>query len=411
MVAFALPRLIERKKAIVASREGDRFAAGMSLIEKSVEGSELHSVPLSSSNVRLLPAASVKALPSSKAQGGAPMSKSSVRSKHVSPSEQAARNKASRELARLRSKRAGRIARENAAGRRRLVTTAVGAVWLMLFAVLAAFTAMSWAWLAIPGVFLALTLGSSVYAGQQSMRQGELEDAEMDKLKAILRGEVLPEVAVDEVVDTVRRERGAQGERAAAVDVADSAQSKAASAGSAARVAEAASAVAETEVSAEAVTAAAPVAATAAAAESSESKSAADGSAATRKVATQNEAAKATEGTSKAAASAKVTTIAAPKIGVSPQVAAARKERSWSVGSIPRPSYATKDRVKGRTVHIDTDINPLLKNGEVASAPGRPVAVSEIEKPQSSEVAAQRRRREPSMKFDLDAVLDQRRAQ
>lgn len=85
------------------------------------------------------------------------------RTLHMNP-EQA------RRLTALKSRRAARVSREAAAGRRRLVTTGVSLSLMLLFVGLAAFTPMSWWWTAAPGAFLLGTLVASRQAGIRNER-------------------------------------------------------------------------------------------------------------------------------------------------------------------------------------------------------------------------------------------------
>lgn len=74
------------------------------------------------------------------------------------------------------------------------------------------------------------------------------------------------------------------------------------------------------------------------------------------------------------------------------------------IGPLPAPSYSRKAVVAGRSLHADTDI--VAVRGPETSNPGRPQRATVIN---LDEVVAAGSG--PIFKFDLDAVLDQRRAQ
>lgn len=81
------------------------------------------------------------------------------------------------------------------------------------------------------------------------------------------------------------------------------------------------------------------------------------------------------------------------------------ERRTWTVGAVPAPSYAMRARVTGRVVHSDTDLRGIPRIDGVV--PARPVATSGMKAARSTAATAA----DAICAFDLDAVLDARRAQ
>ncbi len=79
--------------------------------------------------------------------------------------------------------------------------------------------------------------------------------------------------------------------------------------------------------------------------------------------------------------------------------------RAWTVAPIPAPTYASRDRVRGRIVHADTDLRGIPRI--TAAIPARPIAqTAQVGARSTEEVVA-----DQIVALDLDAVLDARRAQ
>lgn len=413
--------------------------------------------------------------------GGAGNSKvganSSARDKSAGARVEPSRSKISREISQLRSQRAGRLARESAAGQRRLVTAGISLALVVVIGVIAAATALSWWWIAVPAVFLAATLGFSVRAGKESMRQSEAEEERFAELKAKLLGNSAGQAGSSSGVEAVAESAAAEyaSKRKAARQSMNKSSSRRASErpdkrtskrigrkatgkvnrpDAALETEEVSVAAVKTEnTSAASRVSGAPEISGVDAAPASVLAAATDDAAAADVSATSIANAStssvgdspAASVASSAASSAAVASAAdvAPtsktsaktssvprKASADSRVAEARRERSWSVGKLPQPSYAMKERVRGRTVHIDTDINPLVKlDGAVAQVPGRPVAVEHGSLGESEAVSelaasataanfsaegAEKRgyaRPSSSAKIDLEAILEQRRAQ
>ena len=79
--------------------------------------------------------------------------------------------------------------------------------------------------------------------------------------------------------------------------------------------------------------------------------------------------------------------------------------RAWTVAPIPAPTYASRDRIRGRIVHADTDLRGIPRI--TAAIPARPIAqTAQVGARSTEEVVA-----DQAVALDLDAVLDARRAQ
>lgn len=233
-------------------------------------------------------------------------------------------NKAVREIAKLRARRAARFAAESAAGRRRMVVTGVCALATVALGIVIAATSIAWAWIAIPAAALALSLATSRVAAVRSQRASERELELLTKL----RGDV----------------RGAGRATAAAP--------------------------AEPQVSASS---------------------------------SSDEVSEAVE-------------VSEPQTGSVPSLVfnvevpevvevADTPARAWTVAPIPAPTYASRERVRGRIVHADTDLRGIPRIA--AAVPARPIAqTAQVGARSTAEVVA-----DQAVALDLDAVLDARRAQ
>lgn len=223
------------------------------------------------------------------------------------------------EIARLRARRAARLSVEAAAGRRRLLMSAILALATAVVGIVAALTALAWFWTLIPGVLLALALTASRLA---AVRSHKADAAEL---------ELLAELREHAGRAPARRPRHS-----------DHDSSDAAGAGSAAEAPAEGPAPLET-----------------------------------------------------------------PALGDEDPLAASAsvERRTWSVASVPAPTYAMRGRVAGRVVHSDTDLRGIPRVD--ALVPARPLAVSEMKAARSTADVAS----DAGFAFDLDAVLEARRAQ
>ena len=231
-------------------------------------------------------------------------------------------NKAVREIAKLRARRAARLAAESAAGRRRMVVTGVCALATVALGIVITATSIAWAWIAIPAAALVASLATSRVAAVRSQRASERELELLTKLRGDVRG---------------------AGRATAAEPQASSSTSS------------------SDEVS-------------------------------------------------------EVVEVSEPQTGSVPSLVfnvevpevvevADTPARAWTVAPIPAPTYASRERVRGRIVHADTDLRGIPRIA--AAVPARPIAqTAQVGARSTAEVVA-----DQAVALDLDAVLDARRAQ
>ncbi len=269
-----------------------------------------------------------------------------------------------REIARLRARRAARLSAEAAAGRRRLLISAVLAALTLVVGVVAYATALTWPWTLIPGALLAASLVASRVAAVRSEKIGA---AELELLNE-LREKVSPSASRASA-------DSASADSASAIDEAGAGIRQAET--SDAPLNEGAASVLVDD--AEERTVEAPV------------EDAAD--------AESVESAEAPAEDVPAFASAEASEVD-PIAETAPV-----ERRTWNVASVPAPTYAIRGRISGRSVHPDTDLRGIPK--VEARVPARPVRASALSGARStSEVVA-----DQAVALDLDAVLDARRAQ
>lgn len=232
-------------------------------------------------------------------------------------------NKAVREIAKLRARRAARLAAESAAGRRRMVVTGVCALATVALGIVIAATSIAWAWIAIPAAALVASLATSRVAAVRSQRASERELELLTKLRGDVRG-----------------------------------------AGRA--------------------TAAAPAEPQASSSSSEE----------------VSEVVEASEPETGSVPSL-VFNVEVPEV----VEVADTPARAWTVAPIPAPTYASRERVRGRIIHADTDLRGIPRIA--AAVPARPIAqTAQVGARSTAEVVA-----DQAVALDLDAVLDARRAQ
>ena len=230
-------------------------------------------------------------------------------------------NKAVREIAKLRARRAARLAAESAAGRRRMVVTGVCALATVALGIVIAATSIAWVWIAIPAAALVASLATSRVAAVRSQRASERELELLTKLRGDVRG----------------------AGRATAAAPAEQAP------------------VAEETVEA--------------AVEASEPQT--------------------------GSVPSLVFNVEVPEV----VEVADTPARAWTVAPIPAPTYASRERVRGRIVHADTDLRGIPRIA--AAVPARPIAqTAQVGARSTAEVVA-----DQAVALDLDAVLDARRAQ
>ena len=231
-------------------------------------------------------------------------------------------NKAVREIAKLRARRAARLAAESAAGRRRMVVTGVCALATVALGIVIVAASLAWAWIAIPAAALVASLATSRVAAVRSQRASERELELLTKLRGDVRG--------------------------AGRD-----------------------------------TAAAPAEPQASAAEEAD------------------EAAVEVSEPQTGSVPSLVFNVEVPEV----VEVADTPARAWTVAPIPAPTYASRERVRGRIVHADTDLRGIPRIA--AAVPARPIAqTAQVGARSTAEVVA-----DQAVALDLDAVLDARRAQ
>ena len=232
-------------------------------------------------------------------------------------------NKAVREIAKLRARRAARLAAESAAGRRRMVVTGVCALATVALGIVIAATSIAWAWIAIPAAALVASLATSRVAAVRSQRASERELELLTKLRGDVRG----------------------AGRATAAAPAEPQTSSSSS-----------EEVSEVVEAAEPETGSVP---------------------------------------------SLVFNVEVPEV----VEVADTPARAWTVAPIPAPTYASRERVRGRIVHADTDLRGIPRIA--AAVPARPIAqTAQVGARSTTEVVA-----DQAVALDLDAVLDARRAQ
>lgn len=232
-------------------------------------------------------------------------------------------NKAVREIAKLRARRAARLAAESAAGRRRMVVTGVCALATVALGIVIAATSIAWAWIAIPAAALVASLATSRVAAVRSQRASERELELLTKLRGDVRG----------------------AGRATAAAPADPQASSSSS-----------EEVSEVVEASESETGSVP---------------------------------------------SLVFNVEVPEV----VEVADTPARAWTVAPIPAPTYASRERVRGRIVHADTDLRGIPRIA--AAVPARPIAqTAQVGARSTAEVVA-----DQAVALDLDAVLDARRAQ
>ena len=232
-------------------------------------------------------------------------------------------NKAVREIAKLRARRAARLAAESAAARRRMVVTGVCALASVVLGIVIAATSIAWAWIAIPAAALVASLATSRVAAVRSQRASERELELLTKLRGDVRG----------------------AGRATAAAPAEPQTSSSSS-----------EEVSEVVEAAEPETGSVP---------------------------------------------SLVFNVEVPEV----VEVADTPARAWTVAPIPAPTYASRERVRGRIVHADTDLRGIPRIA--AAVPARPIAqTAQVGARSTAEVVA-----DQAVALDLDAVLDARRAQ
>lgn len=351
-----IPLLAARQKAKTFSRESDRFSTGMKLLNNN----ESNRQTCGRSTGQLLGVRRTITQRATIAMADQAAMNAKIRIEHRA-------NKAVREIAKLRARRAARLAAEAAAGRRRLGVSATCAGLSGLVAIVCAALSASFLWTLIPAALLVMSLVASRMAAIRSDKANEAELELLENLRnaASARG--------------VRKEESAPAPKTQKDDLfagitADRSTSRA-------TVSPASQALEKVELDASASTSLAESGDTNVIEMPNASADAVSGETQTDLVNAEDEAEElALTGT-------------------------AVERRTWTVNPIPAPRYATRGRVSGRSVHIDTDIRGIPKVG--VAVPARPIAATVAENAMTTEQVVA----DQAVALDLDAVLDARRAQ
>ena len=306
-----VPSLVARRTAIVQSREIDRFSPKLRIIHTNE--TELETCDHASGTIL-----AGRALTS----GGSMHQGTTGRSRPVIDRRN---NKAVRDIAKLRARRAARIAAENAAARRRMVITGICALATVALGIVIEATSIAWAWIAIPAAALVASLGASRVAAVRSQQASERELELLTKLRGDVRGAGRPTAAAPAPAEHASSSSDEAAEETAASDAAPQTGS----------------------------------------------------------------------------VPSLVFNVDVPEI----VEVADTPARAWTVVPVPAPTYASRERVRGRIVHADTDLRGIPRIG--AAVPARPIAqTAQVGARSTAEVVA-----DQAVALDLDAVLDARRAQ
>lgn len=367
------PQWSKRKQAVVESREGDRFSDGVRIVNTagtSVTNVSKQSHQTAKTTVSLL--GSPRQIESTEGAGmdhaKTPRRPLRVRdggALRMTP-EQA------QKLTRLKAARAARISRESAAAKRRLITVGVSLAVVIAFAGLAVAAIFPWWAMAVPSVFLVGTLVASRQAGIRTEKAHVREETLLRELEVSVRGgKVGGSAQLDGSTSSRSDRRPAEPTFKPAV-----------------------------EPTVEKVTPSRQERAEKPAEEPAESVS---------NTRIETSTFETEQGTGHQVTVVEKTDCAAPTPETTLTASESKPEplkatgQTWMVADFPAPTHTRKASVTGRQVHADTDIKGVP---QVETAPGRPVATSSQSETVDSETAAQ-----SAVTFDLDAILDARRAQ
>lgn len=365
-----LPHLVAKRTAITHSREIDRFSPQMRVLRTEDGKNRGPEDGCRTPERRLLAATDGQRAP-----GGTMSSHIEDGRRPVVGARALHRENARiREIAQLRARRAARLANERAAGQRRLLAAALTALATVVVVVLAQTSVVTWMWVAVPAGLLVASLVTSRLAAMRSEASGRAEDERLHQLREGLG-----------VRKPARQESRTTPVSGSSVSTPHG----------------------------ETATDTVPE-------ETAPSGGVAPGESHTSPASPQSDqdVYQPTPGEDGADSTDPLST----RGGISPDVAGAGQEhehdqgaqhgtartqgRAWSVAPLPSPSYAVRPRVVGREVHADTDLRGIPLAG--ASVPARPKAEDRTPRDARStdEVVASQ-----PVVFDLDAVLDNRRAQ
>lgn len=309
-----VPSLVARRSAIAQSREIDRFSPRLRIIDTNEP--ELDTCDQASGTLLARRAVTSGESMHQTTRG------------RIRPVIDRRNNQAVRDIAKLRARRAARLAAESAAGRRRMVVAGVCALLSVGLGIVIAVASLPLAWILIPVAALAASLGASRVAAVRSQRASERELELLTKLRGDVRGRTAPRAPVGSEDSRV----GADSRDGASVSEADH----------------------------------------------------------------NGDTAEPSTGSTSLVFSVDVPEVV--EVADTPA-------RAWTVAPVPAPTYASRERIRGRIVHADTDLRGIPRIA--AAVPARPIAATAQAGARSTaEVVA-----DQIVALDLDAVLDARRAQ
>lgn len=320
--------------------------------------------------------------------------------------------RAVRDIARLRAKRAARLASEAAASKRRMAASAVFALTTVLLGVGVWAADLAWVWTAIPGAALVASLGASRFAAVRSQREGEREVELLRELRGGAPRASSPTAEAEAASSgsafarSLRRAPSSAG----APGASGNGERRGAPAPGAPRVGDQRASGARAESESPRARDAAPPSYPPASGRSSARPSLADEAPAGSDAVVPAARAGAVAGGGAPGLVFNTDVDDAEVVPVSEEetARAARslaQSRTWTVVPVPAPTYVMRGRISGRMVHADTDLRGIPK--VAASVPARPVAATyEGGKRSTEEVVA-----DQAVALNLEAVLDSKRAQ
>ncbi|MCI1663000.1 MAG: hypothetical protein LKI27_08930 [Actinomyces sp.] len=195
LILLVFPYAVDRQTALTQSRESDRFSPRMRLLRaEGPPASARGAIEAHGGGRRSQPLLSVAPQVARQDQedpGDIMTSQEDSarrpRTRVHAEDEDGAQSQTLHEVTRLRARRAARLSRERAAGRRRMLASALLAAATLAVVALAAATLVAWAWVALPAATLAAALGLSRGAAVRSERAQRAEDVEMRVLREKLR--------------------------------------------------------------------------------------------------------------------------------------------------------------------------------------------------------------------------------
>ena len=185
IVGYLTPMLIRRRQSLLQTPVEDRFSTGSHIVDmdhsqRRVRAEQERKQPQLLAHTRVVdqPALRVVADCGNYLEGESEMS---ARNQSSRPD---AIPSASREMARLRAQRAARIAREDAAGKRRFAVVAASLTAFVALAVMAFQVSLSPWWLLVPTAVAALVVVDGRLAYRRSVAAAEAESEQLQLLRA-----------------------------------------------------------------------------------------------------------------------------------------------------------------------------------------------------------------------------------